>query len=98
MRPARRLLNTAVFVELVEAGVGVGLQRAVKLSKVALGMFAFAIRRVSKPHGGRGPVGGGTIIAKIRPRPARSDGWALPPARCSHTSCSSTSCARAESL
>ena len=67
MRPARRLLDAAIFVELIESGVGIGLQRAAKLLQMPLGMFALAIRRVGKPHGGGGGVARGTVIANIGP-------------------------------
>ena len=44
MRPARGRLNAAIFVELIEARIGIGLQRATKLFQMLRGMFAFAIR------------------------------------------------------
>ena len=52
MCPACGWLDEAVFVELIESRVGIRLQRAVKHLQVPLGMFAFAIRRVSEPHRG----------------------------------------------
>jgi len=47
MRPTRGLLNATIFVELIEPGVGIGLQRATKLLQMPFRMFAFAIRRIS---------------------------------------------------
>ena len=44
MRPTRGLLNAAIFLELIEACVGIGLQRATKLFQMLGGMFSFAIR------------------------------------------------------
>src|SRR5260370_980772 len=67
MRPARGLMNEAIYVELIESRVGIGLQRAAKLAKMPLRMFPFAIRRVGKPHCGGGGVARGTVIANISP-------------------------------
>jgi len=39
MRPARSLLNAAIFVELIESRVGIGLQRATKLLQMLRGML-----------------------------------------------------------
>jgi hypothetical protein len=44
MRPARGLLDAAVFVELIESRVGISLQRATKRFQMLRGMLAFAIR------------------------------------------------------
>src|SRR5438132_777018 len=71
MRPACRFLNAPVFVKLVESSVGISLQRAAELPQVPLGVLAFAIRRIGKPHGGRGLISCRTIIANIRPQPPR---------------------------
>ena len=68
VRPARGLMNAAIFVELIEARVGIGLQRAAKLLQMLRGMLALAIRRVGKPHGGRGGVARRTIIANVGPQ------------------------------
>jgi hypothetical protein len=53
MRPTRRLLYAALFVDAVESGVGIGLQRAAKLAQMFFGMLSLAIRRVGKPCRGR---------------------------------------------
>ncbi len=59
MRPARRLAHArhavgAGFVELPEAGIGVGLQDAVEVGEVPAGMLALAVGR--EPVGGRGRI------------------------------------------
>ena len=36
VRPARRLLDAAVFVKLIESGIGIGLQPAAELAQVPL--------------------------------------------------------------
>src|SRR5213593_4651620 len=92
MGPARRFLDAAVLVELVESGVGVGLQCAAELLQMPLGMLTFAIRRIRKPHRGRGLICCRTIIAKRRSTIVRS--WschclelALAPACRQHAAC-----------
>jgi len=42
-------LYQAVFIELVEASVGVGLEDATEVCQVPLRMFALAVRRVGDP-------------------------------------------------
>jgi hypothetical protein len=71
------LLNPAIFVGLIETRVGIGLQRATKLLQTPLGMFAFTIWRVGKPHGRSGGVAGRTIIANVSPQAHRL-GLAIP--------------------
>jgi hypothetical protein len=44
MRPARGRLNAAILVELIEARIGIRLQRTAKLFQMLRWMFAFAIR------------------------------------------------------
>lgn len=43
MRPTRGLLDTPIFVELIESRIGIGLQRATKRFQMLRGMLAFAI-------------------------------------------------------
>ena len=51
MRPTGHFLNpTFFFIELIESGIGIGLQRTLKGSQMSLGMFPLAIGRVGKPH------------------------------------------------
>ena len=71
VRPAGGLLDAPIFIELIEACVGIGLQRALKLLQMPLGMFAFAIRRIGKPDRGCGRIAGRTIIANISPQASR---------------------------
>jgi len=41
VRPTGDFLNAAIlFIELVESGVGIGLERAPKLAQMLLGVFA----------------------------------------------------------
>ena len=58
MHSACSLLDAAIFIELTESGVSIGLQCATKLLHMPLGMLAFAIRRISEPHreGGLSPA------------------------------------------
>src|SRR5260370_29159841 len=77
MRPARRLLDAAFLIELIESRIGIRLQRATKL-QMPRGMLAFTIWGVGEPYGGRGGVAPRTSIADIGPQAPRS-GLALAP-------------------
>src|SRR5487761_1763692 len=68
---AGSFLNRAIFVELVETGVGIGLQDAAELRQMPLRMFSLAIRRVSEPRCGSGHQARGTVIADVDPEPCR---------------------------
>ena len=68
MRPARRVLDANIYIELIEARISIGLQSTEKLLQMALGMFPFEIRRVGKPHSGSRGVDGRAIIANISPQ------------------------------
>src|SRR5260370_7792592 len=81
VRYARRLLNRTALVKLVESGKRVGLQYALELSQMLLRMFALAVRRVCKPHGRRGLVARGTVVADIGPEAA---GLGLACSRCKY--------------
>src|ERR1035438_3666385 len=70
MGPARHFINSAVFIEMMKAGVGVGLQGALEVLQMEPWMFAFAIRRVGEPHGWRCAFTGGSFIAHIGPQAA----------------------------
>ena len=51
VRPAGNFLDAAIlFIELIESGVGIGLQRTAKPAQMLLGMFALAIGRVGEPY------------------------------------------------
>jgi len=44
VRPARRFLNAACFIDLIKASAAIHLQSAGKVPQVRLRMFALAIR------------------------------------------------------
>lgn len=77
VRQTRRLLNGPIFIELVEARVGVGLKNAAEIAEMLLWMLSLAIWRVSKPNCRSCRIAGGTIIANIGPE-AASLGLAVP--------------------
>ena len=53
VRPTGDFLDSAIlFIELIESGVGIGLERAPKLAQMLLGVFALAIGRIGEPNGG----------------------------------------------
>src|SRR5688572_11313777 len=92
MRPAGSLADpdgpAGVWpVELLEAGIGIGLQDACKASQMAAWMLAFAVGR--EPVGGarRIAAGPGAVVTDIDPDPAFLDaaGAAAPaPRRVEH--------------
>jgi hypothetical protein len=82
MAPASRFHNAPVVKHTVVATERVRLQEALEVSKGAPGVFAFAVRRVLKPHGRRRRVNAGVIIADVHPRPT---GLGLAPATSQHT-------------
>jgi hypothetical protein len=49
MCPTRRFLDATTFVDPVEAGITIGLQRPMKIAQVLLWMITFTIRRVGEP-------------------------------------------------
>ena len=50
VRPTCGFLNAAIFTEVIESGVGIRLEDAMKVTQVLCGMLALAIRRVGEPH------------------------------------------------
>ena len=68
MCPAGRLLNATCVVQPVEAGIGIGLQRALEIGEMAMRMLASAVRRISKPDCRGGTVASRAIIANICPQ------------------------------
>src|SRR5665213_660993 len=56
-----------VFVELVEAGIGIGLQNALVVLQVPLRMLSLAIGRVGEPCGGSVLRSGRPIVANVSP-------------------------------
>jgi hypothetical protein len=75
--PARRFDHTSAVVDLRKTRITVGLQGAGELAHVLLGMLAFAIGRVRKPHGRRALARCGPLVAHVRPQPT-SFGFAAP--------------------
>src|ERR1700728_2787695 len=81
MSPAGRLANPASVIQMMEAGIGVGLQRAREVLQMFPGVFALTVRRVGEPNGGCGAGACRTVIAHVGPEPAR---LRLPVARREH--------------
>ena len=70
MRPARDFVDIAVFIELLEASVSVGLKRTLVELQVLPWVLALAIWRVGEPYGRRGPIARRPVIANIGPEPS----------------------------
>ena len=70
MRPTRGFADPSGVIEVVEAGVRVGLQSAEGLLKVPLRMLALTVWRVDEPNGRRSRVCGRATIANLGPQPA----------------------------
>lgn len=71
MSPAGCFANLACVVQVVKAGIRIGLQRPREALQMFPGMLALAIRRVGEPNGGSGAVARRTIIAHVGPEPTR---------------------------
>src|ERR1700752_1417614 len=71
MGPARRFDDLAAVIEMMKAGISVGLQNPTESLQMLPGMLPFAIGRVRKPHGRRRAVARRAIITNIRPQPTR---------------------------
>jgi hypothetical protein len=54
--PAGDLVDRSAFVKMLEAGIGVGLERTAIGLEVKLRPFALAVRRVGEPHRRRGRI------------------------------------------
>ena len=70
MRPAGGVADPSGLVEVVEAGIAVGLQRASEGFQVLPRMLALAIRGLLEEHGWRLRAAGWSIIPDIRPQPS----------------------------
>ena len=81
MRPAGGLADAAGVVEMMEAGVAIGLQGPAEAVQMPARMLALAVRRVGEPDRRRGGIVRRAIVADIRPEPA---GLGLAVARSQH--------------
>jgi hypothetical protein len=52
--PTSYFINAAVAVQMVQPGIGVGLQRSLIAVQVLPGMFPSAVFRICEPDGGTG--------------------------------------------
>jgi len=73
VRPTGDFLNPTIlfFIELIESGIGIGLQRTLKPTQMSLGMFALAIGRVGKPHRRCRQLARRPIVSNIGPQTSR---------------------------
>ena len=55
-RPASDFDDGSIFVEMLEAGVGIGLEWSLVELQMLFRIFALAVGRVGEPGGGRGCV------------------------------------------
>src|SRR5215472_3457545 len=77
VRPTCDFLNPTILIQLIEAGIGIGLQSTLKRAQMLPGVFPSAIGRVRKPHRGSGRVARRSVIAHVSPQPPGL-GLALP--------------------
>ena len=70
MGPAGDLVDRSSFVQMVEAGVSVGLESALVEPEVLAWPLALAVGRVGEPDGGRGRIARGPVVANVGPEPA----------------------------
>ena len=54
--PAGDLVDPSAFVEVVEAGIGIGLQRSLIVLQVQLRTLSLTVGRVGEPDGRRGCI------------------------------------------
>src|SRR5262249_33607748 len=71
VRPTCDFMNPTILIQLIEAGVRIGLQRAPKPPQMLQGVFSSAIRRVRKPNCRSRRVACRSVIANIGPQPSR---------------------------
>ena len=70
VRPAGDFDDPSTFIKLMEAGVGIGLERTVVELQVLPGVLSLAVGRVGEPHGWRGRIARWPVIANIGPEPS----------------------------
>src|SRR6266436_10447590 len=81
MRPASRFLNATCFVDLLETGVSIRLQRSLEFAQVCLWMFALAIWCVGEPHRRWSLISCRSIVSHVSPQ---STGFGFPISRRQH--------------
>ena len=79
--PAGNFIDRAIAVEMMEPGIGVGLQAALEVLQMLPWMLALAILRVREPDSRRSIFAGGPVIAHISPE---TPGFRLATARRKH--------------
>src|SRR5258706_2746535 len=72
--PTGNFDDRSTFVEMLEASIGVGLERTLVELEVLAWVLALAIGRVGEPYGGCRPVAPRAGVAGLRP-----EGPRLPP-------------------
>lgn len=81
MRHTGRFLDRAIFIELIESGIRVGLKDAAEACQMSPWVLSLAVRRVGEPDCRRIVRTGRTVIADIGPEPS---GLGLARARSKH--------------
>ena len=67
MSPTRDFVDRSSFIELLEAGEGVGLKSALIALQVLPWVLSPAIRRVGEPYGRSDRIAGGPVIPYVGP-------------------------------
>ncbi len=70
MGPAGDLVDRSSFVEMVEAGVSVGLERTLVEPEMLAWPLALAVGRVGEPDRRRGGIARRAVVANIGPEPS----------------------------
>src|SRR5665213_2997502 len=70
VRPAGDSDDHPTFVDMLEAGIGISLERTPVELKVLARMFSLAVWREGEPHGGCSCIARWPVIADISPEPS----------------------------
>src|ERR1019366_6494878 len=70
VRPAGDFDDRSIFVEMLEASIGVSLERTAIVLQVLAWVLALTIRRVGEPYGGGGRIARWPVVADIGPEPS----------------------------
>lgn len=70
VRPAGDFDDRSAFVEMLEASIGVGLERTAVELQVLAWVLALAIGREGEPHGGCGRIARWSVVADVGPEPS----------------------------